>query len=104
MAPRKFTVAHKSKRKGSKLDGTRVSWRLNRAATVRLTFQVKTRKGYKRVGVITRKAKTGTSEVRFRGRFGKKLLKPQRYRVVISASTKGDKTAARRLTFRVVKG
>lgn len=103
MSPRRFTVAHRRLPKGTRLDGTRVSWRLNRAATVRLTFQKRTRSGYKRIGVIERKAKPGAAVVRFRGRFGRKLLKPQRYRVTVVARGGGDRTAARRLTFRVVK-
>ena len=104
LSPRRFTVSHRRPPKGTRLDGTRVSWRLNRAATVRLTFQKHTRKGWKRVGVITRAAKAGAGEVRFRGRFGKRLLTPQRYRLVVTASGGGDRTPTRRLGFRVVKG
>ncbi len=104
MAPRRFAVAHKRASKGTRLDGTRVSWKLNRAAKVRLTFQRHTRRGWVRVGQVTRSARAGTGELRFRGRFGKRLLKPQRYRLVISASAGHDRTASRRLAFRVVKG
>jgi hypothetical protein len=103
MSPRRFAVAHKRLPKGTKLDGARISWTLSRSATVRLTFQRHTRKGWKRVGVIARASKAGTSEVRFRGRFGRKLLAPQRYRLVVSASGGGDRTKARRLSFRVLK-
>jgi len=104
MSPRRFAVAHKRLPKGTKLDGARISWKLSRGATVKLTFQRHTRKGWKRVGTIYRPAKAGTSEVRFRGRFGRKLLSPKRYRLVVSASGGNDHTKARRLTFRVLKG
>jgi hypothetical protein len=104
MSPRRFAVAHKRLPKGTKLDGSRISWKLSRAAKVTLTFQRQTRNGYRRVGAISRSFKAGTGEVRFRGRFGRKLLRPQRYRVVVSASGGGERTAARRLSFRVLKG
>jgi hypothetical protein len=104
MTPRRFAVSHRRLPRGTRLDGTRISWRLNRAATVRLTFQKRTGKGWKRVGVVSRHGKAGVGEVRFRGRFGRKLLKPHRYRVVVVAAGGGDRTAARRLGFRVLKG
>jgi hypothetical protein len=104
MSPRRFTVAHRRAVKGTRLDGARVSWRLNRAATVKLTFQRHTRRGWVRVGVISRAAKAGNGELRFRGRFGKRLLKPQRYRVTVAATQGSKRTAARHLAFRVLKG
>ena len=104
MSPRRFAVSHKRLPKGTKIDGARISWTLSRAATVKLTFQRHTRKGWTRVGVISRASKAGAGEVRFRGRFGRKLLKPQRYRLVVAASGGGDRTPARRLAFRVLKG
>jgi hypothetical protein len=104
MSPRRFAVAHRRALKGTRLDGARVSWRLNRAATVKLTFQRHTRRGWVRVGAITRAARAGTGELRFRGRFGSRLLKPQRYRLVVAATQGREQTAARHLGFRVLKG
>jgi hypothetical protein len=104
MSPRRFAVAHRRLPKGTKLDGSRVSWKLSRAATARLTFQRHTRRGWVRVGTISRASKAGTGELRFRGRFGKRLLKPQRYRLVVTATQGGERTPARRLGFRVVRG
>ena len=103
MSPRRFAVSSRRPRRGTRLDGTRISWRLNRAATVRLTFQRRTRRGWVRIGRITRAARAGTGVVRFRGRFGARLLRPQRYRLVISAAGGGERTAPRRIAFRVVK-
>jgi hypothetical protein len=103
MSPRRFAVAHKRLPRGTKLDGSRISWSLSRAARVRLVFQRHTRSGWRRVGVITRAGKAGAGEVRFRGRFGRKLLAPRRYRVVVSASGGGERTPARRLSFRVIR-
>ena len=63
-----------------------MSWRLNRAATVRLTFQKQTRQGLEARRRRSRApGKAGAGEVRFRGRFGSELLKPQRYRLVVVA-------------------
>lgn len=104
VSPRRFAVAHRRLPRGTRLDGTRISWRLNRAATVRLTFQRRVKSGWRRVGRIERSAKAGAGVVRFRGRFGKKLLRPQRYRVVVVATGGGERTPARRIGFRVVKG
>ena len=53
---------------------------------------------------MTRKAKKGNGVVRFRGRFGKKLLTPRQYRLVAMASTRTGKSAHKHVTFRVVKG
>jgi hypothetical protein len=39
MSPRRFAVSHKRKRRGTRLDGSRITWKLNQAATVRLTIQ-----------------------------------------------------------------
>jgi hypothetical protein len=104
MSPRRFAVSHPRPRRGTRLDGTRVTWRLNRAATVRLTFQRRGRSDWVTVGRITRRAHAGSGVVRFRGRFGRRLLKPRRYRLVVTASAGGERTAPRRVGFRVVKG
>ncbi|MBE2319508.1 hypothetical protein DVA67_026310 [Solirubrobacter sp. CPCC 204708] len=104
MSPRRFAVAHRRARLGSRLDGTRITWRLNRAATVRLTFQRRTRTGWVRVGRIERAGSPGTSVVRFRGRFGERRLRAQRHRLVVTAVAGRERTAPRRLAFRVVSG
>jgi hypothetical protein len=104
LSPRRFPVAHLRPRPGTRLDGTRISWRLNQAATVRLRFDRRAGKRWVRVGTITRPARAGTGVVRFRGRFGRKLLAPRRYRVVVTAVSGSERTAARRVSFRVVKG
>ena len=92
MSPRRFAVSHRHKRRGTRLDGSRITWRLNQAATVRLTVQ---RRGgsakhrrWVRVGTLTVKAKKGNGVVRFRGRFGRKLLAPRGYRLVAMAKTR----------------
>ncbi len=104
MTPRRFAVSHRRALQGTKLDGARISWRLNRAATVRLTFQRKAHRRWVRVGRVSRLAAAGTGVVRFRGRFGSELLAPRRYRVVVRAIDGREHTADRRLAFRVVRG
>jgi hypothetical protein len=108
MSPRRFAVAHKHKRRGTRLDGSRITWKLNMAATVRLTIQ---RRGgsakhrrWVRVGTITVHAKKGKGVVRFRGRFGRKLLTPRSYRLMVTATTGGERSAAKHVRFTVVKG
>jgi hypothetical protein len=108
MSPRRFAVSHRHKRRGTRLDGSRITWKLNQAATVRMTIQ---RRGgsakhrrWVRVGTLTVKAKKGNGVVRFRGRFGRKLLAPRSYRLVAMATTRHAKAPHKHVTFRVVKG
>jgi hypothetical protein len=109
MSPKRFAVAHKRKRRGTRLDGSTITWRLNRPATVRLKFQrakkvSRKHTRWRTVGTITRRARAGTGVVRFRGRFHGKLLKPGRYRVVVTAQRSLARTEPKRVPFRVVKG
>jgi hypothetical protein len=104
LSPRTFPVAHRTRQRGARLDGTRISWRLTKAAQVKLRFQRRAGKRWVQIGTITRSAKAGTGVVRFRGRFGSKLLVPKQYRVVVTASAGKERTAAKRVSFRVVKG
>ena len=108
MSPKRFAVAHKSRRLGTRLDGATITWRLNKKATVRMKFQRARGKGdhlrWHRVGKMKRKASAGTSVVRFRGRFGAKLLKPGRYRVSVTAQHKHQRSGPKRVRFKVVKG
>ncbi|MGZ4277616.1 MAG: Agd3-related carbohydrate deacetylase [Solirubrobacteraceae bacterium] len=108
MSPRRFAVSHRHKRRGTRLDGSRITWKLSQAATVRLTIQ---RRGgsakhrrWVRVGTLKVKAKKGNGVVRFRGRFGRKLLEPRGYRLVAMANTRNQKSPHKHVTFRVVKG
>jgi hypothetical protein len=108
MSPKRFAVARKRKRLGTRLDGSTITWRLNRAATVRLKFQraKESRKHtrWRKVGTITRRARALTGVVRFRGRFGGKLIAPGRYRVAVTAHRSLERTKPKRIAFRVVKG
>jgi hypothetical protein len=108
MSPRRFAVAHRNQPKGVRLDGSRITWRLNKAATVRLTFQRQIgSKGHRRwvsMGTITRKSPKGTGVVRFTGRFRSKPMTPRAYRLTISATTKSEKWGPKHIAFRVVRG
>jgi hypothetical protein len=110
MSPRRFAVAHKRKRRGTRLDGSRITWKLNRAATVQLVFQrldgSPKHRRWVRVGTMRRAAKKGTGVVRFTGRLGKRgtPLRPRSYRLVAMATTGRDKTSNKHVTFRVVNG
>ena len=108
ISPRRFAVAHRRKRLGTRLDGATITWRLNKAAKVRLKFQkvrgARKHRHWVKVGTIKRSAKAGKSIVRFRGRFGQRLLSPGRYRVNVTATRKGQRSGPKRVRFRVVKG
>jgi streptogramin lyase len=59
---------------------------------------------FKRVGTLTRTSHAGQNKVKFTGRIGRKALKVGRYRLTITATdTAGNKSKAKRLSFRVVK-
>ncbi|MDA0161522.1 hypothetical protein OM076_14695 [Solirubrobacter ginsenosidimutans] len=108
MAPRRFPVAHKTPPRGTRLDGSRVTFKVSTSASVRLVVQRRTTGRHKRwvaAGTITRTVKAGNVEVRFTGRFGKRLLKPSSYRLVVTAHRSGQaRTKAKTVSFRVVKG
>jgi hypothetical protein len=108
MRPARFAVAHRVKPRGTRLDGSRVGWRLSRRATVRLVFQRPVRvKGHRRwvtVGAIARKAGKGAGVVRFTGRFKARPLAPGRYRLTVTARAGRQKAGPRHVAFRVVRG
>jgi hypothetical protein len=108
MSPRRFAVAHRRPKLGTRLDGSTITWRLDKAAKVRLKFQrVRGKRAARRfvtVGVIKRSAKAGAGVVRFRGRFGPRLLAPGRYRLVATAAHRGARSKPVRIRFRVVRG
>jgi hypothetical protein len=107
MHPRRFAVAHRRPRAGTRPDGAAITWRLTRRATVRLTFHKARGKGASRrwvkVGSIRRRAASGPGIVRFRGRFGARPLAPGRYRVVVRAEHGGQRSGPARMRFRVVR-
>ncbi len=108
MSPRRFAVSHRHKRRGTRLDGSRITWKLSQPATVRLTIQRRAgsakHRRWVRVATLTVKAKKGNGVVRFRGRFGRKLLAPRGYRLVAMATTRNQRSPHKHVTFRVVKG
>jgi virginiamycin B lyase len=105
--------------------GTTIRYTLSEKATVKLRFErklagrrrgrkcVKPRRSlrrkrrctrHKHAGTLTRSSKQGKNSVKFSGRIGRKALKRGRYRLVVTATdTAGNKSKAKRLSFRVVK-
>lgn len=78
--------------------GARVSFRLSKAATVTFTVKGKTK------GKFTRKAKRGANRFTFRGKVGRKTLKPGKYKLSARAKDAGglqSKTLTK--AFRVLK-
>lgn len=80
--------------------GTRFSFTLERPATVTLTF----RHAGKKVGTMTVHGKRGRNTVRFAGRITnpRRMLKPGRYTVTISAHGTGGTSTANPLTFKII--
>ena len=85
--------------------GTTIAFKLSEAA--RVVFSVQTILRTKRYGKAVRfamKAKAGANKKKFSGRIGKKALKPGRYRLTLVATdAAGNRSAPKRLTFRVVR-
>jgi hypothetical protein len=105
MTPRRFAVRHpRGTRHRNAVDGSTVTWRLNRAATVRLKVQRRVGRRWVAVGTVSRKARVGQGTLRFTGRVRGRLLANGRYRMVVTATAAGRATAARTLAFRVVRG
>ena len=77
---------------------------LSEAATLSLTFERRSGKGYKKVaGVVTLKAKAGAAGVRFTGALSaKKRLTPGVYRLTIVATdAAGNRSKPKQFTFRL---
>ncbi|HEY6762193.1 MAG TPA: hypothetical protein VI318_22025 [Baekduia sp.] len=108
MSPKRFAVSHRKRQRGTRLDGARITWRLNKAAQVRLVFQrqvvVKGHRRWVTVQTMQRKAAKGTGVVRFTGRIKSRPIPARTYRVRVSATAGKQKAGPRTMTFRVVKG
>ena len=109
MSPRRFAVSHKRKRRGTRLDGSRVTWKLSRSAKVRISIQRltghKNHRRWTRVRMIKRSAKAGTNVMLFTGhRTHGRLLKPHHYRLVAVAINGSQTSRHKHVTFRVVSG
>lgn len=106
MKPRRFRTAHRRARRGTAVDGSRVTFRVNRRATVRLVTQRRTRRGrhtrWVTVGTISRRVGTGAGTIRFNGRFRNRPLKPGSYRLTASARAGHLRSRAKHTTFRVM--
>ncbi len=105
MSPKRFAVSHRRRPRGTRLDGSRITWKLNKRATVRLVFQRQVGSKHHRrwitVGTIRRSAAKGTGVVRFTGRFGAKPMAPRSYRLTVTAKAGRETAAPKRVQFRV---
>jgi hypothetical protein len=106
ISPRRFRVAHRRAVRGTRLDGARITWRLNRAATIRVSVQRRARSGKRArwvtVGALQRRATRGAGVIRFTGRFGTRMLKPRSYRLTVTARSGRQRSVPRHVTFRVL--
>jgi hypothetical protein len=91
--------------------GTAFRYTLSEPATVTIEIQRKRRcrsraacKRYRSVGTLTRKAALLRNSTRFSGRIGKRALRRGRYRAVVRATdAAGNRSAARKASFKVVR-
>lgn len=81
--------------------GTTVRFMLSKATTVRFVVQRARSRGWRRVGKLKRQGTAGANRFRFRGRVGRRSLRPGRYRLV--ASIPGSDDRPLRKAFRVVR-
>lgn len=113
--PRRFraTPARTGQRRRGRT-GTRIVWRLNRSATVRITLdrpvKAKSRRGrgnhvqrWVKTTILTRRARAGATAVRFDGRVRGKPVRPGLYRLTVGARDGNDRARDRHATIRVVK-
>jgi len=83
--------------------GTTLRYTLSEAATV--TVRIRRARARRVVGRLTRKARQGRNAVRFSGRIGRRALAPGRYRASVTATdAAGNRSASKRVSFRVVGG
>ncbi len=103
---RRFRIGGKAKAGASKRRaplGTKLKVDLSGAA--QLSIQVfRLGKRGRLLGTHRKQLDAGRSQIAIRGRIGKTKLKPGRYRLVLVATADGLSSAAKRLTFTVVKG
>lgn len=84
--------------------GTQFRYRLSEAARVVFTIERRKGKRFVRVGRFAVRAKAGANTKRFSGRIGRRALTPGRCRAVLVATdAAGNRSKARRLTFRIVR-
>jgi hypothetical protein len=85
--------------------GTQVSYKLSEPATARFRVQRLKRGRYVTLGRgFTHVGRVGANSFRFTGRLGGRKLKPGSYRLVeVAVDAAGNKSATRRVGFRIVK-
>jgi hypothetical protein len=85
--------------------GTAFRWRLSEAARVRIGFERRRGGRWRDVrGTLSVRARAGRGEKRFSGRLRGKALAPGRYRAtVVATDVGGQRSAPRRVGFRVVR-
>ncbi len=58
---------------------------------------------YERRGTVTVAGRSGANRVSFRGKVGRRTLKPGRYRVQVSAAANGDRSRTATTTFTIAR-
>src|SRR4051794_12046485 len=83
------------------LRGTTLRYSLSEAAKV--TIKIQRARDGRAIGKLTRAARQGSNALKFSGRIGKRALKSGRYVAVLTATdAAGNRSAAKRVAFRVV--
>ncbi len=92
--PSKFALAGKKK-------GTKIRFTLNTKATVTITFKRRGKGRKLTAKLVKRNQRAGSRVVKFKGRAGKKKLRPGRYTVTLSARNGVGKSKIVRKTIKV---
>ena len=104
LAPRLSLVKLSRKRFRVGRRGIVIGFNLSEPATATFRVDRKRRARLRRAGTFKRKAAKGRKRVRFRGRIGKKKLRPGLYRLTITLKdAAGNKSKPRRLFFRILR-
>jgi heparan sulfate-N-deacetylase len=109
MTPRRFAVSHSRRaargRRSHAPDGTTVTWVLNQRASMRITIRKVRPHG--RTAVVRRLVRDGIqgeNTMRITGRVGRRMMRPGRYRLTLTATTHDQRTAPRTIAFTIVRG
>jgi len=104
LAPRLSLVKLSRKRFRVGRRGILIGFTLSEPATATFRIDRKRKGRLRRVGTFKRKAAKGRKRVRFRGRIGKRKLRPGLYRLTITLTDQaGNRSRPKRLFFRILK-
>jgi hypothetical protein len=103
LRPRTFALDRPQPAKATRhRRGATLRFRLSENAAVRFSIRRSSKRKASAVGSLRLSGRAGANSTRFRGRVGKKWLRPGRYRGTLVATDRaGNRSVAKRLSFRI---